>query len=106
MESVREDKGGAGGELYEVGRPRQRFLGGSRVIRLVVELGQLQDGHVAEGANFPDLQPFNETSVRKERERKKALRIVLALQLRQSPNFLHPSSQLGPIFYHLPCQTR
>lgn len=46
------------GELYNVLCPRQGPLWGSTVL-LTVQLGQLQNWHVAQWTYFPNLQPFN-----------------------------------------------
>lgn len=46
------------GELYNVLCPRQGPLWGSMVL-LTVQLGQLQNWHVAQWTHFPNLQPLN-----------------------------------------------
>lgn len=48
--------------LYNVLCPRQGPLGGTTVL-LTVQLGQLQDWHVAQGTHFPNLQPLNKAPV-------------------------------------------
>lgn len=46
------------GELYNVLCPREGPLWGSAVL-LTVQLGQLQNWHVAQWTHFPHLQPLN-----------------------------------------------
>lgn len=64
-------EGGGLSPLHQVLDPGQWLLYWHRGLCAAGLLGELQDGHVAQRAHFPHLQPLNEAPEEKKKKKKK-----------------------------------